>query len=78
MSTNDTGSGPDNNSRSSSSGEEEEDGKKVEIIVSVSLRQKNKTHVVGQTSVSVDRDTLANSPVNVKMNLTGRENSNNE
>ena len=49
------------------------DSEKVEIVVSVSLRQNNETCVVGETSVSVDRDTLSHSPVNVKMNLTGEK-----
>ena len=49
------------------------DNKKVEIVVSVSLRKNNETHVVGETSVSVDRDTLLQSPVNVKMNFKVRE-----
>ena len=45
---------------------------KVEIVVSVSLRQRNKSRVVGETSVAVDKETLSHSPVNVTMNLHGK------
>ena len=48
------------------------DDDKVEIVVSVSLRQRNENKVVGETSVEVDRETLGNSPVNVTMNLQGQ------
>jgi len=47
------------------------DDDKVEIVVSVSLRQRNEERVVGKTSVSVDKDVLGNKPVNVTMNLSG-------
>jgi len=53
------------------SGNEVDDDGKVEIVVKVMLRQRNKERVVGEANVAVDKDVLSHSPVNVTMNLCG-------